>query len=221
MKLRKLLFASLLGLATAGVSGATWAQSYVSAFGAYMTTDELDFRVAPGTIETDFDDGFGFGVAYGRRFGQPGATPRWRMEGELSYRNNNVDTHRLNGGAPLAGSDGELDATAVMGNAYVEFGDPASFVSYLGGGVGFAQVEASDFGVNAIPNVLDDDDTVFAYQLIAGVGWPVSPGMELFAEYRWFQTGDADVTTSAATGGVNTSIEYQTNNFLAGLRFNF
>lgn len=220
MKLRKLFVVSCIGLAATGMSGAALAQSYFSAFGSYTMADEFNFQVAPGTITSDFDDGYGLGVAYGKRFGTQGMT-RWRVEGELSYRNNDIDTHSLNGGAALPGSDGELSSTALMANAVVEFGDPSSVMPYLGGGIGLAQVNANDFGVTPIPNVLDDDDTVLAYQLIAGLGWELSPGMELFAEYRWFATEDADVTTSAATGSVATSIEYQTNNVLLGARWTF
>jgi len=221
MTLRKLLFASLVGLAATGTSGVAMAQGYFSAFGAYTMADEFDFRVAPGTVNSDFDDGYGLGVALGSRMGPAGGNTRWRVEGEISYRNNDIDKHRLNGGAPLAGSDGELTSTALMVNALIEFGNPGSVMPYLGGGAGLAQVKAKDFGVNAIPNVLDDDDTVFAYQLIAGVGWNVNPSTEIFAEYRWFATDDPDVRTSGATGRVKTSIEYQTNNILAGVRFNF
>lgn len=221
MNLRKTLVVSCITLTTAGVSSAALAESYFSLHGAYTMADEFDFRVAPGTVSTDFDDGYGLGAAYGVRLGQPGAPTRWRVEGELSYRQNDVDTHRLNGGAPLAGPTGELENTSVMANAYIDFGADAAFTPYLGGGVGLAMIDAKNFGVGAIPAVLDDDDTVLAYQLIAGAAYDVSPSAELFFEYRWFATEDPDVTTSAATGGVDTSIEYQTNNFLVGARFYF
>jgi len=221
MNLRRTLIASGLSLAAAGVSTSALADKYFSIHGVYSMADEFDFQVAPGTITTDLEDGYGFGAALGMGLGEPGAMGRWRVEGELSMRSNDVGSHRLNGGAPLAGPTGELESTAVMLNALYDFNTGGAFVPYAGGGVGLAMVEASGFGVGTIPAVLDDDDTVFAYQLIAGAGYELSPNTELFAEYRWFAADDADVTTSAATGSVDTGIEYQTSNVLVGARFRF
>lgn len=214
----------LAGLSVAGlIAAAAWspasAQTYLSAFGAYTDADDVGFAVAPGTIDTSFDDGLGLGVAYGTRLGPVGANGRWRIEGELSWRSNDVDDHRLNGSAPLAGSDGELNSTALMANLLVDFNEAAQFTPYVGAGIGFAKVEASDFGTSGIPDVLDDDATEFAWQFIAGAGWDVSPTAELFAEYRYFATADASVTTSTATGSVDTDISYDTNNVTFGIRF--
>lgn len=221
MNFRKTLVVSYVTLAAAGVSSSALAENYFSLHGAYTMADDFDFRVAPGTIKTDFDDGYGFGGALGTRLGQQGAASRWRVEGELTVRSNDVDSHRLNGSAPLAGATGELESTSVMLNALIDFNTGGPFTPYLGGGLGVAMVDASGFGVGAIPAVLDDDDTVLAYQLIAGAGYDVSTNTEIFAEYRWFATDDPDVTTSTATGAADTGIEYQTSNFLVGARFKF
>jgi len=221
MNLRKTLVLSCFTLTAAGASAGAWADNYFSVHGAYTMADDFDFQVAPGTITTDFDNGWGFGAALGTDIGPGGAGSGWRVEGELSLRSNDVDSHSLNGGAPLAGPTGELESTAVMLNAYYDFGSGGAVTPYIGGGLGLAKVEASGFGVGAIPAVLDDDDTVLAYQLIAGAGYALSPSTELFAEYRWFATDDPDVTTSVATGGVDTGIEYQTSNVMLGARFRF
>ena len=182
--------------------------------------DDFDFQVAPGTVGTDFDDGYGLGVAFGKRLGQVGENSRLRFEGELSYRSNDVDTHKLNGAA-LNGPTGKLKSTSLMANLLIDFNEQATFSPYLGAGLGLANVEADGFGVSAIPAVLNSDETVFAYQLIAGAGWDVSQKTELFVEYRYFATDDPSVTTSGATGSVDTDISYQSNNVLLGARFNF
>ena len=62
---------------------------------------------------------------------------------------------------------------------------------------------------------------MFAYQLMAGVGWDISDKTELFAEYRYFATDSVGVTTSAATGGIDTELDYESNNVVIGVRFNF
>lgn len=221
MNAKKSVLISCFTLAVAGTSSSVMAENYFSVHGAYTMADDFNFQVAPGTISTDFDDGYGLGAALGTRFGQPGDATRWRVEGELTFRSNDVDTHRLNGGAPLVGPTGDIESTAVMLNALIDFDGASRFTPYLGAGVGLARVDASGFGVGAIPAVLDDNDTVIAYQVIAGGGYEVSPNTELFAEYRWFATEDPGVTTSAATGAVDTDIEYRTSNVLAGVRFRF
>lgn len=108
-----------------------------------------------------------------------------------------------------------------MVNVLYDFNEPSTFTPYLGAGLGFSSIEADGFGVSAIPDVLNDDATVFAYQFILGAGWDVSQKTELFVEYRYFATDDPGLTTSAATGGVATDIAYKSNNVLLGARFNF
>ena len=220
MYLQKLVALGSISLLASGVSTIASADKYLSLFGAYTKVDDFDFQVAPGTVNTEFDDGYGLGIAFGKQLGENGAKNRWRIEGELSYRANDVDTHKLNGGA-LAGSTGKLKNTALMANVLYDFNEPSKFTPYLGAGLGFAKVKADGFGVGAIPEVLNDDDTVFAYQLIAGAGWDISEKTELFAEYRYFATDDVSVTTSAATGSVGTDIAYKSNNILLGARFRF
>lgn len=220
MKRCKTLVVWCFTLAAAGVSMSAMAQNYMSLHGSYVAADEVDFRTAPGRVTTDFDDGYGFGAALGARLGQRGAAGRWRVEGELSFASNDVDAHRLRG-VPLAGPTGDLESMSVMLNALLDFGTGGRLTPYLGAGIGVAEIQASGFGAAASPAVLDDEDTVLAYQLIAGAGYGISPNAELFAEYRWFATDDPALRTSVATGSVDTAIEYRISKFLAGVRFNF
>ena len=82
-------------------------------------------------------------------------------------------------------------------------------------------MDADGFGVAAIPDVLSDGDGVLAYQIILGGDYALSPATSLFFQYNWFNTEEAEVTTSAATGAVSTDIDYEGYNFRAGVRFNF
>lgn len=219
MKIRSWVVVFCCGATLTGMTNVANAEKYLSLFGAYTDLKDTDFQVAPGTISTEFDEGWGFGAAFGTRLGQVGEKNRWRLEGEFSLRSNDVEAHKLNGGAALAGSTGEMKSSAFMVNALIDFNEAAKFTPYIGAGVGLAKVDASGFGVSAIPTVLDDDSTVFAYQAILGAGWEVSERAELFLEYRYFATDDVSVTTSGSTGMVNTDLSYETNNVLFGARF--
>ncbi len=220
MILRRSMIVGAISVVTAGVAPAALADNYFSLWGAYTDVKDFDFQVATGTINTDFDNGYGFGAAIGWRLREVGTGNRLRAEAEVSYRSNDVDTHKLNGGA-LAGSAGDIESTAAMVNVLVDFSEQSSFSPYLGGGLGIAHIEADGFGVTAIPNVVSEGESVLAFQVIVGASWDISQSTEIFGEYRYFATDDPKVQTSAATGGVSTEIEYQSNNVLLGVRFSY
>lgn len=220
MTLHRLMVVGAVSVFAASVSSTALADNYFSLWGAYVDVKDFDFQVATGTISTEFDDGYGFGAAIGWRMREVGASNRLRAEVEVSYRANDVDTHKLNGSA-LAGATGDIESTAFMVNVLVDFSEQSSFSPYLGGGLGIAHVEADGFGVNSISNVVSDGESVLAYQVIAGASWDISQSTEIFGEYRYFATDDPSVQTSAATGAVPTEIEYRSNNVLLGVRFSY
>ncbi len=220
MNLRRSMAFGSICVLVAGVSPAALADNYFSFWGAYTDVKDFDFQAATGTLNTEFDNGYGFGAAIGWRLREIGTGNRLRGEAEVSYRSNDVDTHKLNGSA-LAGATGDIESTAAMVNVFIDFSEQSSFSPYIGGGLGIAHVEADGFGVSAIPNVLSEGESVLAFQAIAGASWDISQSAEIFGEYRYFATDDPSVQTSAAAGAVPTEIKYQTNNILLGVRFNY
>ena len=208
--------ALIAGAILASASSTALADStYIGVHGMWTDLKDFDFRVAPGTVESQFDSGTGFGITLGRTFDQ--------FRGELEYtsRKNDIKSHSLNGGSTLAGSKGEAKSDAFMLNGYYDINTNSAFVPYLGGGIGMAKVKFDDFGVDAIPDVLNDNESQFAYQFMAGGEYRFADTWGLFAEYRYFATADVDVSTSTATGSVANSITYKTNNVLVGARFMF
>ena len=218
MNTRKTLVA---GIATAVVLGAPVTgqadenRTYVGFHGMWADLKDNDFQVAPGTIDTKYDSGTGFGITLGRTYGA------LRGEVEFTARMNDVESHSLNGSATLPGSSGEAKSNAFMVNGYYDIATNTAFTPYIGAGIGMAKVKFENFGVTPIPDVLDDDGTQFAYQLMVGGDVKVSDTWKLFAEYRYFATADVDVTTSNVTGAVDNSISYGTNNVLIGARVFF
>ena len=183
------------------------------AFGLGITeTDDTSFQVAPGTIDTEFDDDWNYSAAYGWKRGS------YRFEGELVVGEDDVSSHTLNGGAPLDGPTGGINMAGILANGYYDFSTASALTPYVGAGLGLAMIEAEGFGVDAIPDVLDDDDTVIAYQIMAGIGYDLSDRTSLFAEYRYFGTESADVTTSVSTGSVDTELDFSSNQFRFGVR---
>lgn len=213
-KLLAMVVTSAITLSAAAESIAA-DMTYVGIHGMWTDLKDADFNVAPGTIDTEFDSGTGFGITLGRTF-EP-----MRAELEFTARMNDVKSHSLNGSPTLPGSKGEAKSNAFMVNGYYDFVNESSFTPYVGGGIGIANVKFDNFGVDPIPDVLNDDGTVFAYQVMAGADVKVSDAWKLFAEYRYFRTSEVDVVTSNVTGAVDNSIAYKTNNILVGARILF
>lgn len=125
-----------------------------------------------------------------------------RLEGEFSYRANDIDTI---GGVASAG---EAETVAVMLNALFDVKLESLVEPYLGAGIGFANVDYSVGG-------LRKDDTVLALQMIVGAGIEIAPMTKLTVDYRLFLTDE--VSAVAGFG----SVEYTNSAFLVGLRKSF
>jgi opacity protein-like surface antigen len=153
--------------------------------------------------DIEFDTGYGLGAVGGFDYGT------WRLEGELTYRANDIDQFSGFGLLPV---DGDVSSMALMANAYYDFRmvSPA-FVPYIGGGLGGARIAVDASGV-------DDDDIVFAYQFAAGIGFAVNKQVTLDLGYRYFATADQ----SFEVPGIGTvDGEYKSHNVFLGARFNF
>jgi len=185
---------------------------YVSGnLGIAMASDsDLSETGATGTME--FDKGFAFGVAAGYGFGNT------RVEGEIAYQKNDYD--KLSLSVPGVGSfsglnvDGDATSTAFLLNGYYDFKNNSSITPFIGAGLGFAKV---DVGAISVPGVgtltSSSDDTVFAYQIGAGVGFAVNEKVSLDLKYRYFATSDPDFE--------GTEAEYSSHNLYAGVRVSF
>ena len=193
---------------------------YLSVFGGGNWLDDTSFSIGAPTVSNDYDTGFVFGGALGYDFGSLYGPVGVRLEGELSYRENDIDTHSV-GGAGLAGSSGDTSAFAGMVNVLLDFDTGTSFTPYVGGGIGAANVDFDDHSTTATGIVMNDNDTRFAYQFIAGVGWEFSPSWVLDVQYRYFGVDNVKLTTTAAGGGVTSKIDYESHAVTGGLRWNF
>jgi opacity protein-like surface antigen len=169
-----------------------------AAFPAIPSGTTLDWR-------TKFDTGFNISALAGYRF--PGG---FRVEAELGYSQYGVKTHSgvtvggtnidaldvavLTRAAPAAGNptvgavvgNGNFGRVKNLGgyaNAYYDFNAGGNFQPYLGGGVGVQQVSVNYSPSNVKVGI--GKKTVFAYQLMAGATYKISPGLELFGQYNY------------------------------------
>ncbi|MEM9937439.1 MAG: outer membrane beta-barrel protein [Pseudomonadota bacterium] len=211
--------------------------------GAFTTGnlgDGSTLDVAAGTPygwDTEFDSGSVFAGEVGRSLGNG-----VRIGAELAFSSSDVDTHTgvtLGGGsidgvdaAALAGApdplgvtvgalvadgQGEISQTAVFANVYYDFGTAGNFQPYIGGGLGFADVdvEYSPSGVG----IIDDGETKLAYQIKLGATLKLQSQWEVFGEYAYRATEDIEVDNSLFPGTLE--IENQQNVFSVGARYRF
>jgi opacity protein-like surface antigen len=83
-------------------------------------------------------------------------------------------------------------ATAMV-NFYYDLDLDAWLVPYIGAGAGAAHVEYNVTEPGAIFSG-NDKAWIFAYQLMAGVSFPIADGFSMSLGYRYFKTEDFDRT---------------------------
>ncbi len=168
-----------------------------------MSDADLDLPDCPSCADTlSTDPGLGLAAVAGYRTGTG-----LRLEGELAYRRNDLDQISLEG-LGTAAVNGDVTALAVMGNLLYDFATGVAVTPYLGLGLGFARIAVDSMDLGA-----DDSDTVFAYQLKAGLSVPVSPTLALVGGYTYFATSDPTIEATTA--------EYSAHTLDVGLRLGF
>jgi opacity protein-like surface antigen len=164
--LKKLLLIALMGsvaIAQAKVS------PYVSLSGGLNILEDIDFdgRFSGGSAE--FDPGFVIAGAFGLAFDNIPV----RTELEVSWQKNDLD--KINSFE----SDGDQKTFAMMWNGYFDIKTGSALTPYILAGIGAADVD-------------DDIDTLFAYQVGAGLGYAVNENIILDLKYKYFMTEDFD-----------------------------
>ncbi|HCS69072.1 MAG TPA: hypothetical protein DIW51_03795 [Rhodospirillaceae bacterium] len=213
--------AVVLGLA----SGPAYADSWYVAGNVGLTSlsdSATTDTFAGGNVSTDieYDSGIGLSGAIGRSFGA------FRVEGEVSYRNNSSDqatdiTGSLAGNlftaaGPLA-IDADMSSLGFLANAYYDFKNDSQWTPFLMGGLGIARLNFDVKSVGGASVNYDETDTVVAYQVGMGVGYQVTPETSVTASYRYFATSDASFNDSVD----KVDAEYGTHNFWIGVVHQF
>lgn len=194
---------SLKGLAAAavlllGANAASAAQVYLGVHGGGNFTHEGDFN---GVGDLSYEPGYAAGVVAGFAWDQA-----LRTEVEFTYRENDFD--ELDTSVGSFDVDGDLTSVALMGNVFYDFRSGSPWVPYAGGGLGAAIV--------TFDSAAHDSDTVFAFQLGAGVGYEINPAITLSLDYRFFGTEDPEFDD-----GGRFDLEYLNSSLWFGLRYNF
>lgn len=202
----------IFSAATAHAQG--WAQGdwYVKGFGgATWPQDQTgDVNGVAGSPDgkARYDTGYTLGAALGYEY-----TPNFALEIEYAYRRADTTTD-IDG---LGDFGGDTNSNAVMFNALYKFsgmGATGAIQPYVGGGIGWANMESDINNIGSFKR-----DNAFAYQVMGGVGYDVTPNWTLLGEVRWFATdqGDLDGPDGLSWDGV----AFETIDLLVGATYRF
>ncbi|MEP9359333.1 OmpA family protein [Sphingomonas sp. KR3-1] len=228
--MRKL--AVTLALATTALSTPALARDdawYVGVEGGAMLVEDIKFDVGTATQAVNVDHnkgGWDADAVVGYDFGP------FRAEAEVGYRQSSVTSlttavslpYRnaaglaLNAPArPYDYAGGRSSALSFMVNGLLDFGDDNGVQGFVGGGVGVARVKEK-IALNTFSDTVDDSDTVFAWQAIAGIRAPLSDSVDVSLKYRFFNADNVKLTDIS---GRQWEGRYRSHSIMGGLIFNF
>jgi opacity protein-like surface antigen len=209
----------LFSIPSLGAAAADRPGPYFTGFlGANFATDTT-ITYYGNTIANDdvtFDPGVYVGGTGGYDFGF------LRLEGELSYRHADLDTVFADG-RRYRNVDGDLGAFTGMFNAFFDLQNPSRVTPYLGGGIGFASLFLSDTdgrdtsGIK--PLYSESDDTVFAYQLGAGMDIAINSRYSMDIGYRYLKTEKAELESDF--NFTTNELRYESHSAMVGFKFKF
>lgn len=223
--MKKIMFVSLFALLLVFSSSAYSAEKgwYMSGSFGVSLNDDADggasIALPAGTtysISMEYDPGYFVKFAPGYNFGTI------RLEGELSYRTDDMDqlnetlitgegTTRVS--SQLSGSDTTTELFLI--NAYYDFLEGKTVQPYITGGIGVARTKMHILA-------LHDQDSLFAYQVGAGLSYNVIENVVVDFGYRYFSTKDIEFDiTDLSEAGIPVKVSNSGHLFQIGARYNF
>jgi len=202
---------------------------YVGVEGGAMIVQDLHFDIGALPRAATVDQNYGYSVDgnIGYDFGA------FRVETEVGYQSSTVDRYTsttttaiLNQqGRPVSAPAGTYDyaggrttALSFMLNGLLDFGDDNGLQGFVGGGVGVARIKAGKYALNTLSNFLDDSDTVFSWQGLAGIRAPITSHLDASIKYRYFVADNVKLVDNQGRA-IETS--YRSHSILGGLTYNF
>lgn len=196
---------------------------YVGAEGGWTSLETVSNKGHPDDIGPfvgqnsesleSFQHGFNVGGRAGFKLGS------WRLEGELTYRQNHTQNLQmiLPINRPGMAGDAERHSLAEMANLIydLDLGIGLPLTPHVGGGIGAAEVSrnlTNRFGGT------HDTVTVFAYQAIGGLRYAITPAVAFDIDYRYFATTG---TTFTSTNPDEIRSSYPTHNVVGSLTWLF
>ncbi len=186
---------------------------------------------APAVVDTQFQNEVTFSGAVGYRVPtrilgviQPS------FEIEYSYTNPDVSGGSFNGASRGFSGDAEVQTFTANVQADLLFKDKQRLVPFIGAGIGVADIDADIVYLLPDSNTASfraiSDDTRFVYQADAGLRFDLNKNLAIDARVRYQRVDGVDFERRFFEGtnnafNANVSDDFETVNFLAGIRYSF
>ena len=220
-----------LALATTALASPALARDnsfYVGADGGGMIVEDIDYDIGalPSAATVNHEYGWDLDANIGYDFGF------FRVETEVGYRKALVDSYSSTTTTPAFAAGGGLanapagnydyagrysSALSFMLNGLLDFGPDDGIQGFVGGGVGVARVKAN-YALNTNGDFLNDSDTRFAYQGLAGVRAPLTDHLDAVVKYRFFTAPNARFVDTTSR---NFEGRFRSHSILGGISYNF
>ncbi|MFC0687154.1 outer membrane protein, partial [Novosphingobium clariflavum] len=142
--------------------------------------------------QLDFKTGWDGGATIGYDFGG------FRLETEASYRQ-----------AAVKYVGGHASNLTFMVNGLLDFGPDDGLQGFVGGGAGVGRVDV---------DAIDDSDTGFAWQAIAGIRAPISSHVDVGLKYRFM---NVDNVKLVGDDGSSYKTRWRSHSLMGTLAYNF
>lgn len=142
-------------------------------------------------IKASYDPGLFISSAIGHRF-----CNGLRLEGEFGYRRNNL--RRINNFGTSFRMHGDLRTYSALANLYYDFSSVLCLKPYVGFGGGYAYTKNKMNHGYIFRGKRQHDG--FAWQVTAGMAYPVNYNLDLAIEYRFFRNVDISHVQNHAVG---------------------
>ncbi len=103
-----------------------------------------------------------------------------------------------------------------MVNGLLDFGDDDGLQGFVGAGAGVARVDVQQ--IFAAPSWLDDSDTGFAWQALAGIRAPISDSWDVGLKYRFFNASKVGLVDRL---GRDVETRFRSHSLMGSLVYNF
>lgn len=205
---------------------------YVGTRNGFGGARDTRFNVGGGGINVtnQYEMGFYNGLMIGYNFGPVLGGMGLRGELEFGRSQFSVKTHTVNGArVPQSDSFGDLRGYGGFANLFLDLNlgtlagvstDSllARITPYIGGGIGYSQVELRRMGISATGVIMDDSDSRFAYNLATGIGVSIFDRTTLEIGYRYLAVPDLQFV---ARDGTRTRTNAAANMVTVGMRRQF
>lgn len=119
---------------------------------------------------------------------------------------------------------GQMSATTMLANAYLDLGTWYAFTPYIGAGLGFSAKRLNQYEITSAGTTLatlkNQNRNDFAWALMAGVAIDTGANTSLDLGYRYLNLRHANTGITTGFGGVSLR-SLESHEFRAGLRWHF